>query len=101
MAEGIRPPTMPIAKANNPDTTAKGIGRPSTFSSLVDKIQERKYVKKEDIKGKEIVCSDYELENGEISEKEASNSGSLIEPPSVKLSSLIKSFSPDSNFPLK
>jgi DNA topoisomerase-1 len=46
----------------------KGIGRPSTFSSLVDKIQERKYVKKEDIKGTEIVCLDYELENGEISE---------------------------------
>ena len=44
----------------------KGIGRPSTFSSLVDKIQERKYVKKEDIKGNEIVCLDYELENGEI-----------------------------------
>ena len=32
----------------------KGIGRPSTFSSLVDKIQERGYVKKEDVKGKEI-----------------------------------------------
>jgi len=46
----------------------KGIGRPSTFSSLVDKIQERGYVKKEDVKGKEIICSDYELENGEISE---------------------------------
>jgi DNA topoisomerase-1 len=46
----------------------KGIGRPSTFSSLVDKIQERAYVKKEDVKGKEIVCNDYELENGEISE---------------------------------
>ena len=48
----------------------KGIGRPSTFSSLVDKIQERGYVKKQDIKGKEIVCSDYELENGEIFEVE-------------------------------
>jgi len=46
----------------------KGIGRPSTFSSLVDKIQERGYVKKEDVKGKEIVCSDYELENSEVSE---------------------------------
>jgi DNA topoisomerase-1 len=44
----------------------KGIGRPSTFSSLVDKIQERKYVKKEDVKGKEIICLDYELESGEI-----------------------------------
>ena len=48
----------------------KGIGRPSTFSSLVDKIQERGYVKKEDIKGKEILCKDYELENGEIFEIE-------------------------------
>jgi DNA topoisomerase-1 len=48
----------------------KGIGRPSTFSSLIDKIQERGYVKKEDIKGKEIVCKDYELEDGEISEIE-------------------------------
>jgi DNA topoisomerase-1 len=46
----------------------KGIGRPSTFSSLVDKIQERGYVKKEDIKGKEVVCRDFELENGEIFE---------------------------------
>ena len=48
----------------------KGIGRPSTFSSLIDKIQERGYVKKEDIKGKEIVCRDFELENGEICEIE-------------------------------
>jgi DNA topoisomerase-1 len=48
----------------------KGIGRPSTFSSLVDKIQERGYVKKEDIKGKEILCKDYELEDGEIFEIE-------------------------------
>jgi len=48
----------------------KGIGRPSTFSSLVDKIQERGYVKKEDIKGKEITCKDFELENGEIFEIE-------------------------------
>jgi DNA topoisomerase-1 len=48
----------------------KGIGRPSTFSSLVDKIQERNYVKKEDVKGKEILCKDYELENGEIFEIE-------------------------------
>jgi DNA topoisomerase-1 len=46
----------------------RGIGRPSTFSSLVDKIQERGYVKKEDVKGKELVCKDYELSNGEIFE---------------------------------
>ena len=48
----------------------RGIGRPSTFSSLVDKIQERGYVKKEDIKGKEVVCKDFELENDEIFEIE-------------------------------
>ena len=48
----------------------KGIGRPSTFSSLIDKIQERGYVKKEDIKGKEIICRDFELEDGEVSEIE-------------------------------
>jgi DNA topoisomerase-1 len=48
----------------------KGIGRPSTFSSLVDKIQERGYVKKEDVKGKEIMCKDYELSDGDIFEIE-------------------------------
>ena len=48
----------------------KGIGRPSTFASLIDKIQERGYIKKEDIKGKELVCKDFELEDGEISEIE-------------------------------
>ena len=49
----------------------KGIGRPSTFAMLIDKIQERGYVKKEDIKGKELNCTDFELENGEIFEIES------------------------------
>jgi len=44
----------------------KGIGRPSTFSSIVDKIQERGYVKKQHISGKEMICRDYELENNII-----------------------------------
>jgi len=48
----------------------KGIGRPSTFAMLIDKIQERGYVKKEDIKGIQINCTDFELENGEIFEIE-------------------------------
>ena len=48
----------------------KGIGRPSTFSSLIDKIQERGYVKKENIKGKVLTCRDFELEDNEITEIE-------------------------------
>ena len=47
----------------------KGIGRPSTFSSLVEKIQEREYVKKGDVKGKEIVCKNFELEDDTLTEK--------------------------------
>jgi DNA topoisomerase-1 len=48
----------------------KGIGRPSTFSNLIDKIQERGYVKKENIQGKTVVCKDFELEGDEIVEME-------------------------------
>jgi DNA topoisomerase-1 len=46
----------------------KGIGRPSTFASLVDKIQERKYVEKQNVTGKELECVDFALKDGEISE---------------------------------
>jgi DNA topoisomerase-1 len=49
----------------------KGIGRPSTFSSLVDKIQDRGYVKKQDIKGEIINGKDYELMDGDIMEEMA------------------------------
>jgi DNA topoisomerase-1 len=44
----------------------KGIGRPSTFSSIIDKIQERKYVTKGDIIGKTESCVDFELEDSTI-----------------------------------
>lgn len=47
----------------------KGIGRPSTFASLVDKIQERGFVSKQNVDGKKIKCIDYVLENQEITEK--------------------------------
>jgi DNA topoisomerase-1 len=40
----------------------KGIGRPSTFSSLIDKIQERSYVNKQNIEGKKLEIIDYSLE---------------------------------------
>ena len=36
-----------------------GIGRPSTFSSLVDKIQERGYVKLQDVRGKSLECREF------------------------------------------
>lgn len=47
----------------------RGIGRPSTFSSLVDKIQAREYVKKANVEGKEIECIDFTLEGEELSEE--------------------------------
>lgn len=45
----------------------KGIGRPSTFASLVDKIQERKYVEKQNINGKLTEATDFSLNGNEIS----------------------------------
>lgn len=48
----------------------KGIGRPSTFSTLLEKIQERGYVKKDNVKGKKIKCVDYELVDDELAEME-------------------------------
>jgi DNA topoisomerase-1 len=44
-----------------------GIGRPSTFASLVDKIQERKYVQKQNISGKEVESVDFSLKDNNIS----------------------------------
>jgi DNA topoisomerase-1 len=38
-----------------------GIGRPSTFASIVETIQDRGYVKKTDIEGEKIICDEYRL----------------------------------------
>ena len=48
----------------------KGIGRPSTFSSLIEKIQERNYVLKQNVEGKKLDVIDYVLlEDNIIEEK--------------------------------
>jgi DNA topoisomerase-1 len=41
-----------------------GIGRPSTFSALIDKIQERGYVKLQDVRGKSLECREFILTEG-------------------------------------
>lgn len=46
----------------------KGIGRPSTFSSLIEKIQKRGYVSKDDVKGRKLKCTDFELMADELQE---------------------------------
>ena len=43
----------------------KGIGRPSTFASLIDKLLERDYVKKQNIEGRKIEGDDFSLIIGE------------------------------------
>jgi DNA topoisomerase-1 len=40
----------------------EGIGRPSTFASIVDKIQTRNYVAKENLEGTTVDCIDFMLE---------------------------------------
>jgi DNA topoisomerase-1 len=52
----------------------KGIGRPSTFASLIDKIQFRNYVEKKDIEGIEIKNYNYKLKQNisTIEENESS-----------------------------
>jgi DNA topoisomerase I len=48
----------------------KCIGRPSTFSSLIDKIQTRKYVLKQDVMGKKMKCVNFKLTQDELEEIE-------------------------------
>ena len=50
----------------------KGIGRPSTFASLVDKIQFRNYVEKKNIEGVKITNYNYKLKKTTLEENEVS-----------------------------
>lgn len=45
---------------------AIGVGRPSTYSMLVETIQTRKYVEKENIEGETIEQNEYTLQNNDI-----------------------------------
>ena len=48
----------------------KGIGRPSTYSGIVEKIKERGYVKKQNLAGQKVSQLEYELKDDEIMEIE-------------------------------
>lgn len=51
-----------------------GIGRPSTFSSLVSKIVERDYVRKMDVIGSTIDCENLVLKDEEVTEENVTKS---------------------------
>jgi DNA topoisomerase-1 len=60
-----------------------GIGRPSTFATIVDTIQDRGYVKKRDLDGQKFSCIEYKLEGSKLEkqtiEKTAGNEkGKLV-----------------------
>ena len=69
-------PTIKYSKTRYNEATfikaleKEGIGRPSTFSSLVSKIQEREYVKRENVEGVEYKSNEYVLTNNIVTKKE-------------------------------
>ena len=78
----------------------KGIGRPSTFASIIDKLIERKYVEKQNVEGKQIECVDFVLDDTNkiletVSKKEFGNEkGKLVIQPlgAIVIEFLLKHF---------
>jgi len=72
-----------------------GIGRPSTFASIVDTIQDRGYVKKRDIEGEKMLFAEYKLTGNHITKTEVEkNIGNerdklIIEPIGVMISEFL------------
>jgi DNA topoisomerase I len=51
----------------------KGIGRPSTYSSIISRIQDKNYVKKEDVDGVKMKCNNYVLIGDDIEQNTEEN----------------------------
>ena len=59
-----KPPSRYSEAALVKELEKKGIGRPSTYASIIEKVQERKYILKTNIKGTEKEVTNYLIKQG-------------------------------------